>query len=118
MPFRLDTIDEADEEFLSIPPQIREIFIGAFRELAVAETPVLRGQGWYTEELHQNQRIAPEGLFSLHVGRLWRGAFYRERGFLVFIGFGYRIPEFYDKLSRLRRALDERKARPANKGRR
>lgn len=103
MPFRLDSIEEADEEFLSLPPAVREVFIAAFRELAAAETPLLRGSGWYTEELRQNQRIAPGGLFSLHVGKLWRGAFYRERGALVFIGFGYRVPEFYDKLARLRK---------------
>jgi hypothetical protein len=105
VPYRLESIEEADGEFLGLPPPVREVFISAFRELAVAEQPILKGPGWYTEELRQNQRIAPEGLFSLHVGDLWRGAFYREGGSLVFIGFGYRLPEFYDKLARLRKTV-------------
>ncbi|MCI4333536.1 MAG: hypothetical protein L3K01_07455 [Thermoplasmata archaeon] len=61
--------------------------------------------GWYTAELRQNQRVAPEGLFSLHVGLLWRGVFFRRRKSLGFIGFGYRLPEFYSKLERLRRVV-------------
>jgi hypothetical protein len=105
VPFRLESVDEADEEFLGLPPSVREVSISAFRELAVAESPVLRGQGWYTEALHQKQRIAPGGLYSLHVGKLWWGAFYREGARLVFIGFGYRLPEFYDKLARLRKSI-------------
>lgn len=108
MPFQIDSIDEADEEFLSLPPAVREVFIAAFRELAASGSPTLTGIGWYTEELRQNQRIAPGGLFSLHVGTLWRGAFFRERDTLVFIGFGYRLPEFYDKLARLRKTLSNR----------
>jgi hypothetical protein len=107
VPFRIDSIDEADDEFLGLPPTVREIFISAFRELAVAEGPILKGPGWFTEELRQNQRIAPGGLFSLHVGDLWRGAFYRDAETRVFLGFGYRIPEFYDKLARLRRAVED-----------
>ena len=105
MPFRIESVEEADAEFLALPPPIREVFITAFRELAAAEVPVLKGPGWYTEELRQNQRLAPEGLYSLHVGELWIGAFYREGNNLVFIGFGYRIPEFYDKLARLRKTV-------------
>ncbi|MFZ1023211.1 MAG: hypothetical protein WAN87_03660 [Thermoplasmata archaeon] len=107
MAFRIESIDEADVEFLGLPPSVREIFIAAFRELAVSETPIVQGPGWYVEELRQNQRIVPEGLFSLHVGGLWRGAFCRTRGSLVFIGFGYRIPEFYDKLTRLSKTVRE-----------
>jgi hypothetical protein len=107
VPFRIQSIDAADEEFLGLPPDVREVFIAAFRELAAAETPITRGPGWFIEELRQNQRIAPEGLFSLHVGELWRGAFYRVQGDLVFIGFGYRIPEFYDKLARLSKSVKE-----------
>jgi len=105
VPFRIQSIDEADGEFLGLPPPVREVFIAAFRELAAAEDPILKGPSWYTEELRQNQRIAPEGLFSLHVGDLWRGAFYRDGDTLAFIGFGYRIPEFYDKLARLRKRV-------------
>jgi hypothetical protein len=108
VPFRLDSIDEADEEFLSLPPAVREVFITAFRELAAAQSPVLNGPDWSTEELRQNQRVAPEGLYSLHVGKLWRGAFYRKGESLVFIGFGYRVPEFYDKLARLRKTVESR----------
>jgi hypothetical protein len=108
VPFRLDSIDEADEEFLSLPPAVHEAFITAFRELAVTENPVLSGADWSTEELRQNQRVAPEGLFSLHVGKLWRGAFYPKVDSLLFIGFGYRVPEFYDKLARLRKTVESR----------
>lgn len=108
MPFRIESIDEADEEFLSLPPTVREVLIGAFRELAASDSLVQVGNGWYTEELRQNQKVVPGGLFSLHVGTLWRGAFFREKNALVFIGFGYRAPEFYDKLARLRKALGDR----------
>lgn len=111
MPSRLDSIDEADLEFLAIPREVREAFIVAFRELMAAESPALSGPGWFTEELRQIQRVAPEGLYSLHVGKLWRGAFYREGEYLVFIAFGYRIPEFYDKLARLRGTVEKRKGR-------
>jgi hypothetical protein len=107
VPFRIESIEEADGEFLGLPPSVREVFIAAFRELAAADEPIMKGTGWYTEELRQNQRIAPGGLFSLHVGSLWRGAFYREGSNLVFIGFGYRIPEFYDKLARLRKTVGD-----------
>ena len=107
MPFRIQSIDEADEEFLGLPPAVREVFIAAFRELAASESPISGGPGWHVEELRQNQRIASEGLFSLHVGDLWRGAFFRDRRDLVFIGFGYRIPEFYDKLARLGKTVRE-----------
>jgi hypothetical protein len=105
VPFRLESIDEADEVFLGRPPSVREVFISAFRELAAAGSPVLRGQGWYGEALHQRQRVAPGRLYSLHVGKLWRGAFFREGARFVFIGFGYRLPEFYDKLARLRKSV-------------
>jgi len=119
VPFVLESLDEADEEFLALPPEVREVFIVAFRELAVSESPLGAGLGWYTEELRQRQRIAREGLFSLHVRDLWRGAFYRRRGVLVFIGFGFRRPEFYDKLNRLRPALDaERLTSDGRPGRR
>ena len=105
MPFRLESIEEADTEFLALPPDVREVFVAAFRELATSDTPLTRGPGWFTEELRQRQRIAIEGLFSLHVRDLWRGVFYRRGGSLVFIAFGFRLPEFYDKLRRLRKAL-------------
>ena len=112
MPFKVESIDEADDEFLALPPDIREIFISAFRELAASASPVFSGPIWFTEELQQRQKIAPEGLFSLHVHDLWRGAFFKTGDSLVFIAFGFRIPEFYDKLERLRsavtRAADQR----------
>jgi hypothetical protein len=110
VPFTLESIDEADIEFLALPPAVRDVFVTAFRELAVSESPVTSARGWYTEELRQRQRLAPEGLFSLHVGELWRGVFYRRGDILVFIGFGFRLPEFYDKLKRLRAALAEKEA--------
>lgn len=105
MPFRLKSIDEADTEFLALPPDVREVFISAFRELAVGDSLVAKGPGWFSEELRQRQRIAPEGLYSLHVGGLWRGIFFRRGMSLTFIAFGFRLPEFYDKLNRLRKAL-------------
>lgn len=109
MPFLLESIDEADAEFLALPPEVRETFIAAFRELAASASPVISARGWYTEELRQHQRIAPEGLFSLHVGELWRGAFYTKGDALIFIGFGFRLPEFYNKLRRLRTTMVDRK---------
>lgn len=105
MPFVLESIDEADTEFLALPPDIREQFIAAFREIAVSDSPLAAGPTWYTEELRQRKRIAAEGLFSLNVAGLWRGAFFMRSGALIFIGFGFRLPEFYDKLERLRTAL-------------
>jgi hypothetical protein len=105
VPFRLESIEEADTEFLALPPDVREVFIAAFRELAASDTPLVRGPEWYTEELRQRQRIAAEGLFSLHVQNLWRGVYYRRGESLVFIAFGFRLPEFYDKLRRLRKVV-------------
>ena len=105
MPFRLQSIEEADTEFLALPPHVREVFIAAFRELAASDRPVVRGPEWYTEELRQRQRIAADGLFSLHVQNLWRGVYYRRGESLIFIAFGFRLPEFYDKLKRLRKVV-------------
>ena len=105
MPFRLESIEEADTEFLALPPDVREVFIAAFRELAAGATPLVRGLEWHTEELRQRQRIAAEGLFSLHVRNLWRGVYYRRGESLIFIAFGFRLPEFYDKLIRLRKVV-------------
>lgn len=107
MPFRLESIEEADTEFLALPPEVREVFIAAFREITVSDTPFARGLGWYSEELRQRQRIAVEGLFSLHVRELWRGVYFRRGESLVFIAFGFRLPEFYDKLRRLRKAVSD-----------
>ena len=105
MPSRLESVEEADTEFLALPPDVREVFVAAFRELAAGDTPLARGPDWYTEELRQHQRIAAEGLFSLHVRKLWRGVYFRRGESLVFIAFGFRLPEFYDKLKRLRKSV-------------
>jgi hypothetical protein len=105
VPFRVESIEEADIEFLGLPPPVRETYIAAFRELAVSDTPAIAASAWYSEELRQNQRIAPEGLYSLHVGELWRGVFFRRKRTLVFIAFGFRLPDFYTKLERLRRVV-------------
>ena len=113
MPFRLESIEEADTEFLALPPEVREVFIAAFRELAASESPLARGPEWYVEELRKRQRIAAGGLFSLHVRNLWRGVYFRRGGSLVFIAFGFRLPEFYDKLKRLRKTV----ANPTPSGR-
>ncbi|MGI0133001.1 MAG: hypothetical protein ACREDK_07945 [Thermoplasmata archaeon] len=107
MPFRVESIDEADVEFLAIPPEVREVFIVAFRELTAGDAPVIAGVGWRVEALRQNQRIAPEGLYALHVGDLWRGVFFRRAGALVFVAFGFRLPDFYRKLRRLRVAIGD-----------
>ena len=105
MPYRLQSVEEADTEFLALPPDVREVFIAALRELAASDTPLARGPEWYAEELRQRQRIATEGLFSLHVRNLWRGVYFRRGESLVFIAFGIRLPEFYDKLKRLRKVV-------------
>lgn len=105
MPFRLESIEEADTEFLALPPEIREVFIAAFREIAAGDSPIAHGPEWYSSELRQRQRVATEGLFSLHVGDLWRGVYFRRGETHVFIAFGFRLPEFYDKLQRLRKAF-------------
>ena len=110
MPFRVRRKRIADPEFYSMPSPVRETFIAAFRELAASRTPLASGPGWYVAELRQNQRIAPEGLYSVHVGPLYRGAFFRRRTDLVFLSFGYRYPEFYVKLRRLREAVAESEA--------
>lgn len=107
MPFRLESIEEADIEFLALPPEVREEFIAAFREIAASGSPIAHGPGWYSEELRQRQRIATEGLFSLHLRDLWRGVYLRRADSLVFIAFGFRLPEFYDKLKRLRKAISD-----------
>jgi hypothetical protein len=105
VPFVVRSDEEADPEFLALPPDVQEVFIVAFRELAASEDPLCSGHGWFVEELRQKQRVALEGVFSVHVYDLWRGAFYRKGSTLTFIGFGFRVPEFYDKLNRLRKAL-------------
>ena len=71
-----------------------------------------RSSAWYVEEVRQRQRVAPDGVFSVHVsdddGRTWRwrGVFFRRGQDLVFFGFGPRTPEFYRRLARTRRAWD------------
>lgn len=105
MTLRLLAIEEAEVEFLALPREIREVFISAFRELAVSDNPLISGSDWHIAALRQNQKIAPEGLFSLHVGKLWRGVFFRRGSELTFIGFGFRLPEFYHKLNRLRESI-------------
>ncbi len=110
MPFRLESIEEADTELLALPPEVREVFISAFREIAAGDSPIADGPEWFCEELRQRQRVAAEGLFTLHVGDLWRGVYFRRGHTLVFIAFGFRLPEFYDKLRRLRKAVSARDA--------
>jgi hypothetical protein len=113
VPFRLESIEAADTEFLALPPEVREVSIAAFREIAAGATPLARGPEWYSEELRQRQRIAPRGLFSLHVRNLWRGVYFRRGDSLVSIAFGFRLPEFYGKLNRLRKSVNF----PASSGR-
>jgi len=105
VPFRVESNEEANGEFSGLPPPIREISTAASPELEAADTPILRGPGGFTEASHPNQRVAPGGLFCIHVGDRWRGAFYREGNHLNFIGFGDRIPAFYDKLARLHQTV-------------
>ena len=111
MTFRIRRKLVCDPEFLGLPPHVRETFITVFREWAVAEAAILKGSGWYIEELQQKPKVAPEGLFSVHVsddgGRTWpwRGVCFRRGGDIVFFGFGPRTPEFYVKMARVREAL-------------
>jgi hypothetical protein len=105
VPFRVRRRKVADAEFFSMPYNVRETFVSAFRELAAADSPQVSGPNWYVDELKQNQRIAPEGQYSLHVSDLYRGVFFRRRQDLVFVAFGYRFPDFYTKLERLRQEL-------------
>lgn len=111
MSFRVRRKLVCDPEFLALPPEARETFVAVFRELAVSGTLELRGIRYFVEELRQKQRIAPEGIFSVHVaesvhGRwLWRGVFFRRGTDLVFFAFGPRVPDFYERMSRARDAM-------------
>ena len=81
------------------------------RELGVSESPVVEGPAYYVEELRQRKRIAPDGIFSVHVADRargewkWRGVFFRRGLDLVFFGFGPREPDFYVRMARTRAAL-------------
>ncbi len=107
MPFRLERIPEADDEFLALPPAVRETMISAFRELERSTIPLLSGNDWHVEELEQRKRSIPGGLFSLHVGPIYRGIFGRRSSTLKFIAFGAHIPDddVYRKLDRVRTSL-------------
>jgi hypothetical protein len=111
MGFRVRRKLICDPEFLALPPEVRETFVVVFRELAVSESPVLRGNHYFVEELRQRQRIAPEGIYSVHVSEprhnrwLWRGVFFRRGEDLVFFAFGPRLPEFYERMARARGAV-------------
>lgn len=111
MAFRIRRKLTCDPEFLALPPEVREVFIVVFRELAVSKSPLLKGPGYFIEELRQRQKLAPEGIFSVHVTEhpreewFWRGAFFRRGRDLVFFGFGPRIPDFYARLARARAAI-------------
>ncbi len=118
MTFRIRRKLICDPEFLALPPHVRETFITVFRELAVSDTPIQKGPGYYIEELRQRQKIASEGIFSVHISEhadkdwMWRGVFFRRSDDIVFFGFGPRVPDFYVRMSRARdavsRADDER----------
>ena len=111
MSFRVRRKLVCDPEFLALPPEARETFITVFRELAASDTLDLRGIRYFVEELRQKRRIAPGGIFSVHVaepihGRwLWRGVFFRRDTDVVFFAFGPRVPDFYERMSRARVAL-------------
>lgn len=111
MAFRIRRKLVSDVEFLSLPPDVRESFIVVFRELGVAESPLLKGPEFFIEELHQKKNLAPDGIYSVHVHGAdrsewtWRGVFFRRGNDLVFFGFGPREPDFYERMSRTREAL-------------
>ncbi len=111
MGFRVRRKLLCDPEFLALPVEARETFITVFRELAVADTPLLRGPRFFIDELRQRQRIAPEGMYSVHVLEhlrnrwLWRGVFFRRGEDLVFFAFGPRVPDFYTRMARARDAI-------------
>lgn len=111
MGFRIRRKLIADPEFLALPPEAREAFVSVFRELAVSETALLRGPRFFIEELRQRQRIAREGIYSVHVLEpgsrrwLWRGVSFRRGTDLVFFAFGPRRPDFYKRMARAREAV-------------
>lgn len=112
MTFRIRRKLVCDPEFLALPHHVRETFIVVFRELAVSDTTILNGPRYYIEELRQRQRIAPEGIYSVHASDhaskdwMWRGVFFRRGVDLVFFGFGPRVPDFYARMARAREAVD------------
>ena len=112
MAFKIRRKLVCDFEFLALPPHLRETFITVFRELAVSDTPILKGHRYYIEKLRQRLRIAPEGIYSVHVSEhtdkdwMWRGVFFRRNGDLVFFGLGPRVPDFYVRMSRARDAVN------------
>jgi hypothetical protein len=104
VPFRLERIPDADDEFLALPPAVRETMISAFPEWGRAGNPVLSGDVRHVEVLRQRRRASPAGIFSLHVGPADRAIFGRRGSTLTFIAFGAHIPEddVYRKLDRVR----------------
>ena len=111
MVFRVRRKLLCDPEFLALPPEAREVFVAVFRELAVSDSPILRGHRYFIEELRQRQRMAPQGIYSVHVSEpmhhqwLWRGVFLRRGSDLVFFAFGPRRPDFYERMARARGAM-------------
>ena len=108
--FRIERSLVADSEFLSLPRAVRETFIEAFHKLEGATYPLISGRNWSIEELRQRRVAFPQGLYSLHVGPIYRGLFIRTGGTLRFIAFGAHLPsdDVYRKLTRARNELTRR----------
>ena len=99
--FTVQTTDSADIDFVTeLPLTVQATFDAAFSILRRSATPLVSGAGWHVEELRQKQRLYPEGMFSLHVGPVFRGLFVRQGQVLKFFAFGaHREPrDVYAKL--------------------
>lgn len=96
-----------DDEFLNLPLAVREAFIQAFETLQRTDQLDVSGPGWTVKELRQRRPVFREGLYSLHVGPIYRGLFIRLGPKLRFIAFGPHLPkdDVYRKLGRARQEL-------------
>lgn len=105
--FEVQFIGAAGEEFLCLPPWVRERFVAVLGRLGRSETPRTSGQRWFIEELRQRRRRIPGGVFSVHVGPVDRGIFVRAGPLLKVIAFGAHIPDddIYGRLIRVRDVL-------------
>ncbi len=101
--FTVETTESADVDFVTeLPLTVQATFDAAFSLLRRSETPLVSGVGWHVEELRQKQRVYPEGMFSLHVGPVFRGLFVRQGAVLKFFAFGaHREPrDVYAKIGK------------------
>ena len=87
--FTVETTESADVDFVTeLPQTVPATFDAAFSLPRRSEMPLVSGVGWHVEELRQKQRVYPEGMFSLHVGPVFRGLFVRPCAVLQFFAVG------------------------------